>query len=123
MVSRPDIWAVLAARVRELAQAVEQLDLESDEAKENLERTLICLEYVYLNLIEFNLCAGVSPSVIFKACHLLLETLEHGLEPSSTTSPGRPAIDITPRHIENLMKLEFTTTEMVAILNVSRSTA
>ena len=125
MASRPDVRAVLAARVRALAQAVEQLDLENDEAKENLERTLIRLESVYVDLIEFDLCAGVSPSVIsnvFEACHLLLETLEHGLEPSPTTCPGRPAFDIPPRCIENLMELGFTATEMAAILGVSRST-
>lgn len=120
MAFRPDIRAVLAARVRALAQAVEQLDLENEE---NLERTLIRLESVYVDLIEFDLCAGVSPSIIsnvFEACHLLLETLEHGLEP--TTCPGRPAFHIPPCCIENLMELGFTATEMAAILGVSRST-
>ena len=114
---RPDVRAILAARARMLAQAVEQLDMDSNEAEENVE---IRLEYLYVDLIEIDLCECVNASVmsnVFEACQLLRENLE----PPLTCCPGRPAFDIHHSCIENLMEMKFIT-DIAAILGVSRST-
>ena len=112
---RPDVRALLAARA---------IDGDYNEAEENVERVLIRLESLYVDLIEIDLCECVSPSSnsvlsnVFESCQLLRESLE----PSFLSGPGRPAFEIQRSCIENLMEIKFTAAEIAAILGVSRST-
>ena len=117
----PDLGAVLVARARALAQSIEQLHMTSDDAEERVERVLIRLESLYSDLIEIDLCDGVSPVVLSKvleACRLLQESHE----PVWIAGPGRPACDIPPSCIENLIEMRFTSAKIAAIFGVSRST-
>ena len=83
-----------------------------------MERVLIRLESLYVDLIEIYLCQCSVLSNVFEACQLLRESLE----PPLTCTRGRPAFDIHCSCIENLMEIKFTTADIAAILGVSRST-
>ena len=73
-----------------------------------MERVLIRLESLYVDLIEIDLCQCSVLSNVFEACQLLRESLE----PPLTCTRGRPAFDIHCSCIENLMEIKFTTADI-----------
>lgn len=113
------VKSLLVNRLLTLSRAVEQVR-DSDQDSQDL--ILIRLESLYVDLIEIDLCNNcIHPSVlskVFECLHLLEESFQH----SDIGCPGRPSFDVSSACIESLMELKFTTSEIGAILGVSRST-